>query len=172
MDNPEIPFLSWFETKDPTEFDRIRLRFYPLDVNDRIRRTLQVSPQLIEAAKQRGMSLSDYIMVLHMNQRSNRVAYVSSIYRSFALLEMSRVPLDPAYYQLVDGVLGEEEGRVFRAKAGSGEALALPRAAARLLGADTRVVPVEAILLASHGANLLHEGFLEAARLLEATFYR
>ena len=31
---------------------------------------------------------------------------------------------------------------------------------------------VQALLLASQRAQVLHEGFIEAARLLEATFYR
>jgi hypothetical protein len=118
------------------------------------------------------MSVGDYVLQLHYNQRSARIAFVASIYRGFALLEMARVPIDPAYYELVDGCMSEEESRAFRIKASSGEDNALPKAAARLLGADTRAAAVEALLLASQRSQVLHEGFIECARLLEATFYR
>ena len=101
-----------------------------------------------------------------------RVAYVSSLYRGFALLEMARVPIDPAYYELVDGCMSEAESRDFRILAASGEDNALVRAAAQLLGADTRRSAVQALLIAASRSQVLHEGFIEAARLLEATFYR
>ena len=78
--------LSFFH-----EFDQRRRRHYPLEVSTRTRRTVNLSPEIIEAAKQRGMSLGDYILQLHLNQRSSRVAYVASLYRGFALLEMARV---------------------------------------------------------------------------------
>lgn len=163
---------SWLLIRAPSRFDPHRQRHYPLDVSARLKRYVQVGPEVIQAARERGLSLSDYIAILHQNQRSVRVAYTASIYRSFALLELARLPLDPAYYQLVESVMGPEEGKSFRAMAGSGIPLALPRAAAALLGADTRARAVEGILLAAHTANLLHEGFIEAARLLEATHYR
>jgi hypothetical protein len=154
------------------EFDRRRPRHYPLDVSSRTRRTVSISPEIVEAAKQRGMSVGDYLVQLHLNQRSARIAYVSSIYRSFALLEMARVPIDPAYFELVDGCMSEEESRNFRVLASSGEDNALTRAAAQLLGADTRRAAVQAVLLAAQRSQVLHEGFIEAARLLEATYYR
>lgn len=163
---------SWLHERAPSRFDPHSQARYDLDVQPKIQRSVRVGRELIDAAKDQGLSLSDYLAVLHRNQRSVRVAYVASIYRSFALLELARLPLDPAYYQLVSGVMGEEDGKVFRVAAGSGAPLALPRAAAALLGSDTRAQAVEGILLAAHTANLLHEGFIEAARLLEATYYR
>ncbi|MFQ3670001.1 MAG: hypothetical protein SNJ84_00930 [Verrucomicrobiia bacterium] len=163
---------SWLLVRAPSRFDPHRQRSYPPTVHARLKRSVQIGPEIVAAAKERGLSLSDYIAVLHQNQRSVRVAYAASIYRSFALLELARLPLDPAYYELVESVMGPEEGQAFRLLAGSGVPLALPRAAAALLGADTRARAVEGILLAAHAANLLHEGFIEAARLLEATHYR
>jgi len=41
-----------------------------------------------------------------------------------------------------------------------------------LLGADTRTSAVRALLLAASRSQVLHEGFIEAARLFEATYYR
>ncbi len=154
------------------EFDRRRLRLYPLDVSPTTRRNVTLSVEVVEAAKQRGMTVGDYVLQLHHNQRSARIAYVSSIYRGFALLEMARVPIDPAYFELVEGCMSETESRDFRILASSGEDNALTRAAAGLLGADTRRSAVQAILLAASRSQVLHEGFIEAARLLEATFYR
>ncbi len=155
------------------EFDQRKQRHYPLEVSSaKTRRTVSLSPEIIEAAKQRGMSVGDYVLQLHLNQRSARVAYVASLYRGFALLEMARVPVDPAYYELVDGCMSEEESRNFRILAASGEDNALTRAAAQLLGADTRRSAVQALLLAAQRSQVLHEGFIEAARLLEATYYR
>jgi hypothetical protein len=154
------------------EFDQRRPRHYPLDVTPKARRTVSISLEIVEAAKQRGMSVGDYIVQLHLNQRSSRIAYVASIYRGFALLEMARVPVDPAYYELVDGCMSAEEARAFRILAASGEDNALTRAAAQLLGADTRRSAVQALLLAAQRSQVLHEGFIEAARLLEATYYR
>jgi microcystin degradation protein MlrC len=146
--------ISFFQ-----EFDQRRERLYPLDVSPKTRRTVTLSLEIVEAAKQRGMKLADYILQLHQNQRSARVAYVSSLYRGFALLEMARVPIDPAYFDLVDGCMSADESREFRILASSGEDHALVRAAAQLLGADTRRGAVQALLLA-------------ASRSLEATFYR
>lgn len=154
------------------EFDLRKPRLYPLTVPHRTRKSVLLSPEVVEAAKQRGLSLGDYIQQLHQNQRSSRVAYAASIYRGFALLEMARVPVDPAYFDLVDGCMNEEDSRDFRIVAASGEENALPKAAARLLGTDTRQTAVQAILLAAQRAQVLHEGFIEAARLLEATFFR
>ncbi len=154
------------------EFDQRKARLYPLDVSAKTRRTVSLSLEVVEAAKQRGMSLGDYILQLHQNQRSARVAYVASLYRGFALLEMARVPIDPAYFELVDGCMSKDESRDFRILASSGEDNCLVRAAAQLLGADTRRSAVQALLLAASRAQVLHEGFIEAARLLEATFYR
>ena len=159
--------ISFFQ-----EFDQRRERLYPLDVAAKIRRTVSFSPEIIEAAEQRGVSVSDYILRLHQNQRSARIAYVSSLYRGFALLEMARVPVDPAYYELVEGCMSEDESRDFRVLASSGEDNALVRASAALLGADTRRSAVQALLIAASRSQVLHEGFIEAARLLEATFYR
>ena len=48
----------------------------------------------------------------------------------------------------------------------------LAGAAALLLGADTRRSAIQALLLAAQRSQVLHEGFIEAARLLEATYYR
>lgn len=154
------------------EFDQRRPRYYPLDVLPKTRRTVTINREIVEAAKQRSMSVGDYILHLHHNQRSSRVAYVASIFRGFALLEMARVPVDPAYFELVEGCMSAEESREFRALASSGEDNALTRAAAKLLGADTRRSAVQALLLAAQRSQVLHEGFIEAARLLEATFYR
>jgi hypothetical protein len=154
------------------EFDRRKPRLYPLDMSPKTRRTVSVSLEIVEAAKQRGMNLGDYILQLHHNQRSARVAYVASIFRGFALLEMARVPVDPAYFDLVEGCMSSSESREFRLLASSGEDNALPRAAALLLGADTRRSAVQALLLAAQRSQVLHEGFIEAARLLEATYYR
>jgi len=154
------------------EFDQRKARLYPLDVSPKARRTITISLEVVEAAKQRGMSLGDYVLQLHHNQRSARVAYVSSLYRGFALLEMARVPIDPAYFELVDGCMSKDESRDFRVLASSGEDNCLVRAAANLLGADTRRSAVQALLLAASRSQVLHEGFIEAARLLEATFYR
>ena len=154
------------------EFDQRRPRLYPLSVAAKSRRTVSLSPEIIEAAEQRGVSVSDYILRLHQNQRSARIAYVSSLYRGFALLEMARVPVDPAYYELVEGCMSEDESRDFRVLASSGEDNALVRASAALLGADTRRSAVQALLIAASRSQVLHEGFIEAARLLEATFYR
>jgi hypothetical protein len=154
------------------EFDLRKPRLYPLTMSHRTRKSVLLSPEVVEAAKQRDISLGDYIQQLHTNQRSSRIAYAASIYRGFALLEMARVPVDPAYFELVDGCMNEEDGRAFRTLAASGEENALVRAAANLLGADTRKSAVRAVLLAAQRAQVLHEGFIEAARLLEATFYR
>jgi hypothetical protein len=154
------------------EFDLRKPRLYPLPVSPRVRKSLLLSSEVVEAAKQRGLSLGAYIQQLHQNQRSSRIAYAASIYRGFALLEMARVPVDPAYFDLVDGCMNAEDSKEFRIRAASGEENALPRAAAGLLGADTRAAAVQAILLAASRAQVLHEGFIEAARLLEATFYR
>ncbi len=154
------------------EFDQRRRRLYPLDVSSKTRRSVTLSQEIVEAAKQRGVSVGDYIQQLHQNQRSSRVAYVSSLYRGFALLEMARVPIDPAYFELVDGCMSGDESRDFRILASSGEDYALVRAAAQLLGADTRRSAVQALLIAASRSQVLHEGFIEAARLFEATFYR
>jgi hypothetical protein len=153
------------------EFDR-QPRLYPLAVAHRTRKSVLLSPEVVEAAQQRGLALGDYVQQLHQNQRSSRIAYAASLYRGFALLEMARVPIDPAYFDLVDGCMNAEESLAFRVLAGSGEDHALVRAAAQLLGADTRRSAVQAVLLAAQRAQVLHEGFIEAARLLEATFYR
>ena len=154
------------------EFDRRWAKLYPLDVSNKQRKQVTLTQEIIEAAKRRGITLSEYIAQLHFNQRSGRVAYVASIYRGFALLEMARLPVEPAYCDLVDGVLGEDAGHEFRIAVGSGVENALPRAAAKLLGADTRSNAVEAVLLSSQRAQVLHEVFIEAARLLEATYFR
>lgn len=154
------------------EFDRRKPRLYSLSVMPRTRKNVLLSPEIIEAAKERGLALGDYIQQLHQNQRSSRIAYAASIYRGFALLEMARVPIDPAYFELVDGCMNAEDSLAFRVLAASGEDNALVRAAAGLLGADTRKSAVQAVLLAAQRAQVLHEGFIEAARLLEATFYR
>src|SRR3984957_8650490 len=115
------------------EFDQRKPRLYPLAVPPKTRRTITLSAEVLDAAKQRGMSVGDYVLQLHHNQRSARVAYVSSLYRGFALLEMARVPIDPAYFDLVEGCMSEPESREFRVLASSGEDNALVRAAARLL---------------------------------------
>lgn len=154
------------------EFDRRPAKLYPPDVSKNLRRQVTLSPEVVEAAKERGVSLSEFVGQLYANQRSVRVAYVASIFRSFALLEMARVPVDPAYYELVDGTLGDGEGRKFRYAASNGEDYALVRASAGLLGADTRSAAVESLLIAASRAQVPHEGFIEAARLLEATYHR
>ncbi len=154
------------------EFDQRRPRLYPLAVAHRTRKSVLLSPEVVEAAQQRGLSLGDYVQQLHQNQRSSRIAYAASIYRGFALLEMARVPIDPAYYERVDGCMNPEDSLAFRVLAASGEDHARVRAAAQLLGTDTRRSAVQALLLASQRAQVLHAGFIEAARLLEATFYR
>jgi hypothetical protein len=159
--------ISFFQ-----EFDQRRERLYPLDVSPKTRRSITISLEVVEAAKQRGMSLADYVLQLHHNQRSARVAYVCSLYRGFALLEMARVPIDPAYFELVEGCMSPDQSRDFRVLAASGEDNALTRAAANLLGADTRRSAVQALLIAAQRSQVLHEGFIEAARLLEATYYR
>lgn len=154
------------------EFDHRPAKHYPPDVSKKSRRQVTLSPEILEAAKARGVTLSEFVQQMYANQRSVRVAYVASIFRSFALLEMARVPVDPSYFDLVEGCLGEEEGRRFRADASSGEDYALVRASARLLGADTRAAAVESLLVAASRAQVPHEGYIEAARLLEATYYR
>ncbi|MDD5262867.1 MAG: hypothetical protein PHD76_13560 [Methylacidiphilales bacterium] len=154
------------------EFDVKRTRFYPITMIKKTRKAVYVADEIIEAARHRGISLADYIAHLHANQRSIHVAHVSSVYRGFALLEMARVPVDPAYYDLVYGVLGEETGKNFHKKASTGKEHAVAIAAAQLLGPDTRVSAVEAIFMAASRASVMHEGYLEAARLLEATLYR
>ena len=73
--------LSFFH-----EFDQRRPRLYPLDVSPKTRRSVTLSLEVVEAAKQRGMSVGDYVLQLHHNQRSARIAYVASIFRGFALL--------------------------------------------------------------------------------------
>jgi hypothetical protein len=153
------------------EFDLRKPRLYPLEVASRTRKSVLLSPEVVEAAKLRGVSLGEYVQQLHQNQRSSRIAYAASIYRGFALLEMARVPVDPAYYELVDGCMNTEDSKAFRIMAASGEENALVKAA-QLLGDDTRKSAVQAVLLAASRAQVLHEGFIEAARLLEATFYR
>jgi hypothetical protein len=155
-----------------SEFDIRDAKHLPITMEKKQRKTVYLPKVVIDAAAARGMSLGDYVAYLHAVQRSIRVTHVISIYRGFALLEMARVPMDPAYYDLVYGVLGEEDGKRFQKEAGSGEPYALPRAAARLLGADTRISAVEAIFMASIRANVMHEGFIEAARLLEASLMR
>jgi len=155
------------------EFDFKRERLIPPDMaSHKVRKHVYLNKEVVEAAQQRGMSLGDYIATLHNSQRSARVAHVASIYRSFALLEMARVPVDPAYFDLVTGVLGDEEGHAFQRKIKNGSHYALPSAAAELLGADTRAAAVEAIFMASARASVMHEGYIEAARLLEATLFR
>ena len=136
------------------------------------RKSVYVSQEIIESARHRGITLNDYIAHLHANQKSIRVAHVASVYRGFALLEMARVPVDPAYYDLVYGVLGEETGRTFHKKASTGKDHAVAQAAAQLLGPDTRVSAIEAVFMAASRASVMHEGYLEGARLLEATLYR
>src|SRR5260221_7043893 len=148
------PSISFFQ-----EFHQRRPRLYPLDVSPKTRRSVTLSLEVVEAAKQRGMSVGAYVLQLHHNQRSVRVAYVSSIFRGFALLEMARVPVDPAYFELVDGCMSKSEGREFRILASSGEDNALVRAAAQLLGADTRRSAVQALLVAASRSRGLHEGF-------------
>jgi hypothetical protein len=154
------------------EFDVKNQKLIAIDMSSKVRKHVYLSKEIVEAAKQRGLSLGDYLAILHNSQRSVRVAHVASIYRSFALLEMARVPVEPAYFDLVEGVLGEKEGHDFQKKIKNGSHYALPKAAAELLGADTRASAVEAIFMASARASVMHEGYIEAARLLEATLYR
>ena len=106
---------------------------YPLGVSHRTRKNVLLDAEVVEAAKQRGISLGDYVLQLHQSQRSSRIAYAASIYRGFALLEMARVPVDPAYFELVDGCMSAEDSKAFRIHAASGEENALPKAAAKLL---------------------------------------
>src|SRR5258708_35074992 len=96
------------------EFDRKAPRLYPPLVDKRVKKVVRISTQVEKAAKSKGVSLSDYIDSLHIHLRDSRVAYVASIFRGFALLEMARVPVDPAYFELVEGCLGEEVGTLFR----------------------------------------------------------
>jgi hypothetical protein len=138
----------------------------------RLRKSIYVGEDIIRAAQHRGLSLSDYVAHLHAHQASIRVAHVASVYRSFALLELARVPVDPAYFDLVYGVLGAETGERFHKEVKESTPLALPRAAARLLGADTRVPAMEAIFMAAARASVMHEGYLEGARLLESSLFR
>lgn len=165
-------FFDTFSRSIHAEFDLQRQKLIISDMSNKVRKQIYLSKEIIEAAQQRGLPLGDYISILHNSQRSVRVAHVASVYRSFALLEMARVPVDPAYFNLVEGVLGEQEGHEFQKKIKNGSHYALPRAAAELLGADTRVAAVEAIFMASARASVMHEGYIEAARLLEATLYR
>jgi len=144
----------------------------PYYMSQKIRKHIYLPEEVIRGAEIKGLSLGDYIAHLHHNQGSVRVSHVASVYRSFALLEMARVPIDPAYFDLVDGVLGEKDGNDFRTKVNSGEAYALPKAAAALLGIDTRSKAVESIFMASTRASVMHEGYIEAARLLESTLTR
>jgi hypothetical protein len=138
----------------------------------RLRKSIYVGEDIIRAAQHRGLSLGDYVAHLHAHQASIHVANVASVYRSFALLELARVPVDPAYFELVYGVLGAETGERFHKEVKESAPLALPRAAARLLGADTRVPAMEAIFMAASRASVMHEGYLEGARLLEASLSR
>ncbi|MEM9446535.1 MAG: hypothetical protein AAGA18_14410 [Verrucomicrobiota bacterium] len=154
------------------EFDHRRKKFYPLDVQAKVRKTVTLSKEVISAAEQRGLRLSEYVQELHVLQRSTRVAYAATIFRSFALLEMARVPVEPAYTELVHGVMGSEDGEAFQKIIASGIDDALIIASAKLLGADIRASAVEAVLQSAKRANVMHEGFLEASRLLESTFYR
>gem|GEM_PF-1160538 len=170
-----LPLQSLFDNRSWSllhEFDEKRELAHVLDMKTKVRKSIYVTEEIIRGAQHRGLSLADYIAHLHANQRSIRVAYVASVYRGFALLEMARVPVDPAYFDLVYGVLGDEDGTNFRKLAASGKEHALPQAAARLLGADTRSAAVEAIFMAASRASVMHEGYIEAARLLEATIYR
>jgi hypothetical protein len=141
-------------------------------MSKKIRKHVYLPEEIIRGAEVKGLALGDYIAHLHHNQGSVRVAHIASVYRSFALLEMARVPIDPAYFELVEGVLGEIDGREFRTKINAGEPYAVPKAAAQLLGADTRCKAVESIFMASSRASVMHEGYIEAARLLEATLTR
>ncbi|MGF1677701.1 MAG: hypothetical protein ACFCUX_00750 [Candidatus Methylacidiphilales bacterium] len=155
------------------EFDVRVERWVPPAMNQgKIRKSVYVAEEVIRAAAVKGLGLGDYISHLHHSQSSVRVAHVASVYRSFALLEMARVPVDPAYFDLVEGVMGEAEADSFRVTIKTGAPYALPRAAAALLGADTRTAAVEAIFMASTRASVMHEGYIEAARLLESTLAR
>lgn len=154
-----------------SEFDRRRAKPRPSRMK-KIRKSLFLGEDIIRAAQLRGLPLADYIAHLHAHHTSLHAANVATVYRGFALLEMARVPVDPAYFELVYGVLGEETGTRFQKEITENKPQALPRAAARLLGADTRVAAMEAIFLASTRASVMHEGYLEGARLLEASLYR
>ncbi len=154
------------------EFDDILPRRKSYVMSEKIRKHVYLPQEIIRGAEVKGLSLGDYIAHLHHNQGSVRVSHVASVYRSFALLEMARVPVDPAYFELVQGVLGEKVGKQFRTLVNSGEPYALPKAAAELLGADTRSVAVESIFMAATRASVMHEGYIEAARLLESTLTR
>lgn len=160
-----------FKHSQFSSFD-VKLKRRPRPMSQTIRKQIHIPEEVIRAAQARGLALSDYIAHLHYQQSSVRVAHVASVYRSFALLEMARVPVDPAYFDLVEGVLGKSDGLTFRLAVGSGESYALPRAAAALLGADTRTTAVEAIFMAATRASVMHEGYIEAARLLEASLAR
>lgn len=154
-----------------SEFDRRRVKPRPSRMK-KIRKSIFLGEEIIRAAQLRGLPLTDYIAHLHAHHTSLHAANVATVYRGFALLEMARVPVDPAYFELVYGVLGEETGTRFHKEITENKPQALPRAAARLLGADTRVAAMEAIFLASTRASVMHEGYLEGARLLEASLYR
>lgn len=154
------------------EFDA-RLRPYKVPtMSEKIRKHIYLPKEVIRGAEAKGVSLGDYIAHLHHKAGSVRVAHVCSIYRSFALLEMARVPVEPAYFDLVEGVLGEVDGKRFRGTVQSGEPYALPRAASALLGDDIRTEAVKAIFMAAARASVMHEGYIEAARLLESTLIR
>ncbi|MDX6767792.1 MAG: hypothetical protein SFU85_13505 [Candidatus Methylacidiphilales bacterium] len=153
------------------EFDRKQRRLH-LSPMKKTRKSVYLGDDLIRAAQHRGLSLADYIAHLHAHHTSLHAAQVASVYRGFALLEMARVPVDPAYFELVYGVLGEETGTRFHKSITENKPLALPKAAAQLLGADTRVPAMEAIFLAATRASVMHEGYLEGARLLEASLHR
>lgn len=153
------------------EFDQRRIAPRPSRMK-KIRKSLYLGEDIIRAAQHRGLALGEYIAHLHAHSASLHAANVASVYRGFALLEMARVPVDPAYFDLVYGVLGEETGTRFHQEITENKALALPRAAAKLLGTDTRVAAMEAIFLAATRASVMHEGYLEGARLLEASLYR
>lgn len=154
------------------EFDRRARRHYAPGVDKKVKRAVRVGAGVEKTAKSRGMTLSDYVEFLHTHLRDSRIAYVASIYRGFALLEMARVPVDPAYFELVEGCLGEEVGTLFRTRATNGTEHALAVASAKLLDGDSREAAIQAILISCQRAQVMHEGFIEAARLLEATYYR
>lgn len=155
-----------------TEFDAILPRRKPYPMSEKIRKHIYLPQEVIRGAEAKGLSIGDYIAHLHHNQVSVRISHIASVYRSFALLEMARVPVDPAYFDLVSGVLGEKTGNQFRSKVNSGSNYALPQAAAELLGADIRSNAVESIFMAASRASVMHEGYIEAARLLESTLTR
>ncbi|MEM1158010.1 MAG: hypothetical protein AAF649_12770 [Verrucomicrobiota bacterium] len=154
------------------EFDAILPRRKPYPMSQKVRKHIYLPEEIIRGAEVRGLSIGDYIAHLHHNQVSVKVSHVASVYRSFALLEMARVPVDPAYFDLVEGVLGAKVAKQFRTKVNSGDNYALPKAAAELLGTDVRSTAVESIFLAASRASVMHEGYIEAARLLESTLTR